>query len=66
MYDHSVVPETVFIIHPVFTGGVYASERDIDEVLEAAAGLAREINLDVVGIHQVKVERINPGSLFGK
>ncbi len=66
MFDHTPVPDTVLIIHPVFSSRSHNSDRDVDEVLLEAEGLARAIELEVLDLHKANISRMTPGYLFGK
>lgn len=57
-------PDTVYILQPI-DKRVFA-QRDIEDVLEEAEGLARAIDLDVVQTRVVNYSKINAGSFFGK
>ena len=57
-------PDTVYILQPI-DKRVYA-QRDIEDVLEEAEGLARAIDLDVIQTRVVNYSKINAGSFFGK
>ena len=66
MFDHTPVPDTVLIIQPVFSARSLSNDRDADEVLQEAEGLARAIELDVLDLHKGNISRMTPGYLFGK
>ena len=57
-------PDTVYILQPI-DKRVFA-QRDVEDVLEEAEGLARAIDLDVVQTRVVNYSKINAGSFFGK
>ena len=61
----ALAQETTFIIHPEIPGQE-SLERDLDYVIEETQGLARAINLKVLGTHVVKVKRIQAGAFLGK
>ncbi|PCJ97315.1 MAG: GTPase HflX [Zetaproteobacteria bacterium] len=57
-------PDTVYILQPI-DKRVFA-QRDIEDVLEEAEGLARAVELDVIQTRVVNYSKINAGSFFGK
>jgi len=57
-------PDTVYILQPI-DKRVFA-QRNIEDVLEEAEGLARAIELDVIQTRVVNYSKINAGSFFGK
>ncbi len=57
-------PDTAYILQPI-DKRVFA-QRDIEDVLVEAEGLARAIDLDVIQTRVVNYSKINAGSFFGK
>jgi 50S ribosomal subunit-associated GTPase HflX len=58
--------DTAYIVHPVLPGAKQKQARDQESILTEAAGLARAINLDVIKIKVVKIQKISPGYLIGE
>ncbi len=56
--------DTAYIIHPEIKN--QTSNRDIQELLDEAAGLAAAINLEIVACHSVNVSKIQAGQFLGK
>ncbi len=56
--------ESAYLLHPVLSSKV--QQRDLSSILEELDGLARAIELEVVGAKTVKVNRIQAGSFLGK
>ncbi len=57
-------PDTVYVLQPI-DKRVFA-QRNIEDVIEEAEGLARAIDLDVIQTRVVNYSKINAGSFFGK
>lgn len=57
--------ETAYIVHPILLKKQDLL-RDIESVLGEAAGLARAIDLDVIELKAVKVQKVSPGYLISE
>lgn len=57
-------PDKAYIVQPIHKD--QPPERDLEDVIEEAEGLARAIELDVVETKVVKYSKINAGNFFGK
>ncbi len=57
-------PDKAYIVQPF--DKTYPPERDLDDIIEEAEGLARAIELDVVHTKTVKYSKISAGNFFGK
>jgi GTP-binding protein HflX len=64
--EHGTYRERAYIIHPVrMAGAASPSERDIEAAVEEARGLARGIDLDILGLKIFKIAKISPGQFLG-
>lgn len=60
------MPDTALILHPLLPYNKTVTDRDLQNQLEEAEGLAHAIHLEILECRSVKISRINPGFLFGK
>lgn len=63
------VRDTVFIVHPEFLRGIKKPtglyEPSIEEQVEEAIGLTKAIDLELLGVREARLTRINPATLIG-